>query len=391
MSEKSTHKCPVFNLTALEHHPMADRLKLVRIPDTSYVYCANYEDWKDHIGKKVCWIPPDSLVDTNRPEFSFLKEDAKYDADGFLGGSYARVKAKKLRQVISFGVLVLAPENLNEGDNGAEALGVTHYEPALSYANSPGGRFITSGEVASPPAIPFHVETYDIDSVHGYTDAFVEGEPVFATLKYHGCQARYTWWEGRYHCGSKAEWKKEFPTKPVPNAAKLIEAHGEELGKAKIAELEDKFANWNPMKNLWWMALEQNEAIAKFCRDNPGVVVYGEILNIQGELFTYGCKPNEFKIKVFDILANGKYLNPVPARQFGESLDWVKTVADNVPFNLEKMVELAESLGKIENDLEEGIVISPMEERYHIKAGRVKLKIVRSEYYDLTKKKNKKK
>ena len=60
-----------------EPHPAADRLSIVKIGANRIV--ANTQDWLDIGGgtfpKTAIWIPPDSLVDENREEFSFLKKE----------------------------------------------------------------------------------------------------------------------------------------------------------------------------------------------------------------------------------------------------------------------------------------------------------------------------
>lgn len=172
-AEKSTHMVETFVLEPLIKHPNADSLSVIKITGTDYTYVGRTEDWKDHVGKLVCWVPPDSIVDVARPEFAFLSKEG------------ARVRAKKLRGITSYGVLVLAPEGLRAGDNAAEVLGVKHYDPETSSKNSKDFG-LAPGEVASPPKGVY--PKYDVDSFLKYArKVFKDGETVYVSEKLHGC------------------------------------------------------------------------------------------------------------------------------------------------------------------------------------------------------------
>ena len=81
--EKSTHVVEVVPVT-LEPHPNADSLSIVHVWD--YTVCVRTEDWR---GRPMgAYIPPDSLVDTSREEFAFLREEGK---------TLHRVRAKRFR------------------------------------------------------------------------------------------------------------------------------------------------------------------------------------------------------------------------------------------------------------------------------------------------------
>ncbi|MBM4258012.1 MAG: hypothetical protein FJ147_19230 [Deltaproteobacteria bacterium] len=65
---KSTHRVEVVPVQ-LEAHPNADSLSIVRIFD-GYTCCVRTADWQD--GQLAAYIPPDSVVDSTRPECAFL-------------------------------------------------------------------------------------------------------------------------------------------------------------------------------------------------------------------------------------------------------------------------------------------------------------------------------
>jgi hypothetical protein len=93
MEKSSTHKCEIIPIS-LEPCPGSDFLSIVR-PFGGYTVLVRTEDWKDK--KLGAYVVPDSLVNTCRDEFAFLKTDAKYNEDSLIPGDFARIRAKKMR------------------------------------------------------------------------------------------------------------------------------------------------------------------------------------------------------------------------------------------------------------------------------------------------------
>ena len=193
LEEKSTHKVPVIEVKLLEHTD-ADLLSIVKVDDFTCV--VRTSDWKD--GDLAAWIPPDSLVDISRKEFSFLKKSL--------------IRAARLRGVVSYGLLVPAPENLKIGDNAAEILGVKHYNPEEDVVCSGKGKkdsLFVDQLHASPKG---NYVTYDVDAFLKYgSKVFVENELVVVTEKIHGENARFVFSDGEFFAGSRNTWKREFP------------------------------------------------------------------------------------------------------------------------------------------------------------------------------------
>ena len=161
---KSTNQCIVIKIDSVCKHFNADKLEIIQHDGFQTII----QKRSFNIGDLAVFIPPDSLVDTTRPEFSFLA-DGKKDIQ--------RIKVKKLRGIISMGLLVPAPTGSKEGDDVAEILGVGHYEPELS--------FTQQDENVSAPS-GYHPR-YDIDSLRKHVNVFKEGERVFVSEKIHGC------------------------------------------------------------------------------------------------------------------------------------------------------------------------------------------------------------
>lgn len=169
----STHKVEVVPLV-LEKHPNADRLSVATIFGFTCVVAT--DQWAGH--DKAAYLPPDSTVDVSREEFSFLAKDAKADGK-------ARIKAKKLRGVLSFGLLVPAPPGSVIGDDVAAQLAVGHYDPPPAGAQK-GGGLITGGETTKAPDV--YCVKYDLEAGRRYAQQVMEpGEPCVVTEKVHGC------------------------------------------------------------------------------------------------------------------------------------------------------------------------------------------------------------
>jgi hypothetical protein len=188
-SKKSTHTAPVVKIKK-DIHPSADSLSVVKNVLGNYTVCVRSDNWND--GDLAIFCQPDSLVDTNLPEFDWLKDDAKYNKDGEpeTNGSWARVKGKKLRGIMSYGLFVKPTFPVQEGEDCWEKLNMQRYEPVTKDVNTIKG-VLNNGESTSGPNIV--LSKYDIDSGMGYAKKiFNHGEPVTVSLKYHGCIHRDT-------------------------------------------------------------------------------------------------------------------------------------------------------------------------------------------------------
>lgn len=303
----------------LTSHPHADTLSIVKI--YNYTVCVRTADWQ---GKTLgAYIPPDSVVPDNET-FAFLQ-------------GKTRIKVKRLRGIVSMGLLVPAPEGAQLGQDVAEILGVTHYEPPLQNAKS-------SGETESPPP-GLVIPKYDVEHMLRFGFLFHENEPVYITEKIHGANARCVWHENRMWCGSKNEWKK----------------------------------CWN--ESLWWRALEQNPWIENYCRARPSDVFYAEIFgNVQS--LKYGAKQGHYFVRVFDVLRENKWLPP--AELFAIKEIQCVPLLGIYPFNLEQLQTLAEGASLIEgaNHIREGIVVRPATERFTQEIGRLQLKLISNAYLE---------
>lgn len=387
----STHKVEIVPVQ-FRRHPNADTLSTTEIFG-GYTYVGRTADW---VGvTKAAYIPPDNIVDTRRPEFAFLAPEAKAD------GGY-RVRAKKLRGIISFGLMVPVPDETLVGDDWTEKLGVTHYNPPLPCEQGSGGGLHMGGEIASPPNA--YSPQYDLDTVRRYVDVFTPGELVVVTEKLDGTNSRYVYVDGQMYCGSHYEWKKEYPTYDhvtVDSILENAEKVKRTMDRTEAEEILQRLHEKPKKRNLWWEMLDRTPSLLKFCEANPGVVVYGETYGSIAWL-KYGL-PEGNRFAAFDLMKNGKFLDIELA--YGMALDgglpWVpmfhelfsighilskKVSIRATPFDFAKLCEMSEGLTTVEGakpgTIREGIVISPLEERYDSRVGRVKMKLVSGTYLE---------
>ena len=324
----SEHRVDVVSVK-LKPHGNADTLSVVRV--AGFACVVRTADWQD--GQLAAYVEPDYVVPADRPEFAFLSTSHRQILNN--GSVGYRIKVKRLRGVMSMGLLVPAPAGAAAGDNVIDHFGIVRYEPAM--------KFGTGGEQVAGPEITTY--KYDIESAYRYKHLFEHGEEVVATEKIHGANARYVLVDGVMYCGSRTEWKRE---------------------DASI---------------LWWKALANHLEVLEFCKANPGVTVYGEVYgNVQD--LKYGC-PGQVAFVAFDLLRCGEWVNHDEARLLGSSLPWVPQLYRG-PFDADALFALADGQSVLSTvpQVREGIVIKPIIERRNDKIGRTQLKVVSNNYLE---------
>ena len=405
VTAKSTHQCEVVEVHP-KPHPNADRLEVAEVG--GYSVCIGKGDFRD--GELGIYIPPDSIVPQTEA-FRFVWEGKGYVPDPTSAANavevvpekYRRIKAKTLRGVISEGLLMpitvlfplgSIPEGIAVGDDVAEKLGITHYDPpdttslgsdseiapgtrkkSRRYPKSIRGwfRFLLSKVVFwrrptdTQEKTDLDIPDYDVDAWQKYRGALAEGEEVWITEKIHGANSRFVWIEealeigatiGRMYCGSHHQWKKDLP------------------GSA------------------WWTCLKQNPWIEGFCKTYPKFVLYGELVPTQ-KPYMYGQKDGKYRLFAFDVFdtvlrrflswpellaltwcnlyAEGEDFR---ARGILDEVHWVPTIFRGV-YDSTKMRILAEgpSLVPYAGHIREGIIIKPLIERRDNHMGRVIMKL----------------
>ena len=94
----STHSVTVIEIKEVRPHDNAERLEIVPIGGWQAVV----KKGQFKLGDRAIYIQPDYTVPTARPEFAFLAKE---------GRSRHRLKAIRLRGVLSYGLLISVPED----------------------------------------------------------------------------------------------------------------------------------------------------------------------------------------------------------------------------------------------------------------------------------------
>lgn len=326
----SEHFVKVIRVSAVEPHPNADRLSI--IPIGGWRAVVGKDQFK--VGDLAVYIEPDYVVPTTEPAFAFLKKGDK---------TTHRLKAIRLRGVLSFGLLIPLPEALadrNEGDNVMSELGVFRYAPPI--------KTCSANALPLKDAPNTYAPKFDIESLQRYPDALVHGEEVFITEKIHGTNARYTFVDGVFHLGSRNNWL--FPEE----------------------------------EHVWRRAANHHPEIEAWCRNNPGHTLYGEVYGSVQSL-NYGlndvrfaafaaCRPDGSWWNLPDLFAQSipvppvLYVGPWP-RCPEDVFDW-REDDSSVPT-------------APRGHMREGLVIVPVKERIdHYSGGRCAFKLISDRYWE---------
>lgn len=149
----------------IETHPNADSLEVARIGDFRAIVRKGDFGNGDH----VAYIPEGAVVPADVLEEMGL-------TGRLAGPEKNRVKAVKLRGVLSQGLCYPARKGWRKGDDVAAELGIFKFEPVVP-AGFSGELQLVGGK---------RTIHYDIENVKKYPDVFREGEQVVFTEKLHG-------------------------------------------------------------------------------------------------------------------------------------------------------------------------------------------------------------
>ena len=404
----SNHRANIVRITEIQPHPNADRLEKIILG--GYQVCARKGEY--HLGDLALYVQPDSIV-PERPAFSFVWET---DGGGkprepFVGcvpEKYRRITVRKFRKEYSEGLLMpldavgLAGKGLSEGDDAAELVGITHYnppedepevhEPSIKQSKvwprswrgwmyflwywcsftiyNPWGQ-LGGGNERAPKNTP---PMYDVESYKNFTDALIDGEVVTVTEKIHGSNARYTYRNDIADVGWQAKLRA------LISFGRMVDG--------KMYAGSRKLWKSPTSSNTWRKILQQRPDIRRWCTDHPEYTLYGEAIPTQGG-FDYGLKPGEVDCLLFDILDPlGVWVPLDQTRRMLEGYDirWVPVLYEG-PWDFQTVSKLVDGKTHVPGakHVQEGIVTKANPDRFARGLGRVSLKIVSNAYYEIVK------
>jgi hypothetical protein len=318
--KKSNHQANIVRVAEVLAHPDPETTDLELIVIGGYQVVVRKGQFA--IGDLAVYIQPDSVVPQTIP-FKFIWE-GHVGIDGTVPAKRRRITVRKFRGQYSEGLLLpvsdfissnafgfmsdgvtfqyipggymhecgvtLYTKEVNEGDDVSDLLGITHYDPDADKPEDPSAsaparkarrpktlkgwvRFAWHGIMRKlfpqthlgPIDTPIAIPTYDIEAFKNYKGTFAGDDEIVVTEKVHGSNARYMYLDGIQYAGSRTQWKH--------------------------ADSKDEFRK----------ALVQNPWIGAWCAENPGLVLWGELVPTQGDKWAYGTKKGEVKFLAFDI------------------------------------------------------------------------------------------
>lgn len=340
----STHECNVVEVK-IEEHPNADALELARVGDyLAIVAKGQYVD-----GDKVVYIPEQSVVPEN-----ILEE---MNLTGRLAGKKGnRVKAMKLRGIVSQGLVYTAIDEWEVGQNVAEELGIEKYIPV-----------VPQSMVGEAEPMDFTL-SFDPENVKKFPDALEEGEMVVYTEKIHGTFCSATLLPEDKRKPKMLDGKVAVSSKKLTHdGVYFIEQEGNTyINAVRKFDVVDKLECLDDM----------------FAADGNPVTLLGEVFGRVQDLRYGNDKDVEFR--AFAIKVGYKYLDYMQFVEACDELD-IPRVPDLYvgPHSKEEMLKWTtgrEQVSGKEANIREGIVIVPLIERRHDMIGRVMLKSISDKY-----------
>lgn len=340
-------------------HPNAERLELAEIGgEGGYIAVVGKGQFKP--GDLLIYVPEDSVIPEEMS--SKLTNNSKIKIG-------PRIKAAKIRGVVSQGLCLKVSDwapSARAGQDIMEDLKITKYEPP-----EPAFQGFNGGKRSGYENANFHKYT-SIENLKKYPRIFQEGDPVIATVKYHGTNFR---------AGLVRKQKMGFVDRilaffsPKKKFEYLVGSHN------VIRKIEDDGIYWKIARQYdlekWAEKLSNGRT--------REIVFYGEIIGpgIQ-KGYTYGIPEGENQLVLFDIQIDGRYVD----------FDYVKDVAHGLgiraaeevyrgPWNKEvlKLAEETDYFGDTPvPHVREGLVVRSMKEEIQDHFGRKILKVINPEY-----------
>ena len=329
----------------IQPHPNADRLELAAIGGfRSVVGKGSYVD-----GDLAAYIPEGAVCP------AWLIEEL--GLEGKLAGSKRnRVKAVKLRGVLSQGLVYPARDGLirgqpvAEGDDVTALLELVKYEPPVPIA--------MQGEVVPASGATLH---YDIENFKKYPHEFQDGEPVSITEKLHGSWCCLGW---------------------HPEHGAVVTSKGMSDKGLRLL-INDANAN-----NLYVRAWKRQQAA--FEQAQARLAAEGQPFYVLGEVYGRGVQDLHYDepnpaFAVFDVhigaRGQGRYLSAAELREkLGDLFTLVPLLYEG-PFSEAVLLEHTDGATALGGKhVREGVVVRPAAERDSIEFGRVILKNVSGDY-----------
>jgi RNA ligase (TIGR02306 family) len=315
-------------------HGNADRLSIVKLLGYEAI-TAKEEDGSHRFqpGEKIIYVPEAAIV----PE-ALLKERGYWNEEkdiGMLAGKTGtRVKAIRLRGVLSQGLVWKLDVPGDVGDNLADFFGITKWEPPIPAGMD--GDVIGAGEFAY---------NYDIENFQTYPD-FLVGQEVEATEKLHGTNFRISYRPG-------VKYDELFGEGDVAITSKGMGAKGLVLTNTEKNRVGNLYVR--TALELGLIDLIRDLGL----RSGEAVDLFGEIYGVGVQDLHYGTTKPDYR--AFDMRVNHQFLSPEDKNELLDSLGIQRVpLLYQGPFNLDRLAELRDGQSALGGCIREGIVVTAM-------------------------------
>lgn len=344
----------VCEIQRVEKHENADKLQVAHVKGWQVVTAMGQVS----VGDNVVYVPPDCILGEELAAkwgvTNYLKQLA---VDNGIRPTGGRVSVARLRGVHSFGFIVPVENgDWPIGHDVAEHFGIKKWEPPVESQEG--------DAAADVPA--FHKYT-DIENIRNFPATIQEGETVIFTEKIHGKNCRVGLIRATAEDGSQ-----EFQY--------MAGSHG--VRRKEIDSKGKRSEFWNAMTDGVKNLLQYLSA------GTQNVVLFGEIYGSGVQDLHYGLSNGNRAFRVFDIAIDGRYIGYDDKEDLLTKYEIpMVPILYRGPFSTAVMAEHTSGPSTIIGDPSkcqfagrEGIVITPVTERYDQFVGRVILKSISPDY-----------
>jgi RNA ligase (TIGR02306 family) len=269
-------------------HPNADKLSIVEVKGWNCITGLN----QYQVGDLVVFIPPDSIMPDNLIEkynLEYLRKNGK-------------VGTVKLRGFVSQGLVVDLPEgNWKEGDNLAEYLGITKWQPPAAPSN------MQPKQANKKKINPAFSKYTEIENIKNYNRVFSTDDDVVITEKIHGSNFRC----GRLPILDDKNQPLFYRIRSWINRKIFKKTYEFVWGSHNVQITHHENRNSYYGDDIW------GKIVKKYNLGNivpEDYIIYGEIYGKGVQDLTYGL--DDIELAIFDIKYKDEYLNHEDVMEF---------------------------------------------------------------------------
>lgn len=276
----------VCKVDAVEKHPNADRLDIIQVKGWNCI--TGRDQYKEN--DLVVFVPPDSII----PDSLIEKYNLEYLRNG------GRVGTTRLRGCLSQGLILDVPEGKwKTGDNVAETLGITKWEPPVAEYQK------QACQVSKKKLNPEFKKYTDIENIKNYKNVFQPEDYVVITEKIHGSNGRWG------NLPIYIDPKQPFIYRLKLRFKKLLGHTHEFVYGSHNVQLHGNKSNNFYGEDLWGKIASKYNLKDIIPED---YILYGEVYGKGVQDLTYGL--DTIDLVVFDLMYKGKYVDYPTLVQF---------------------------------------------------------------------------